>query len=103
MWLHYGVFGFASGILRLAESPLNTGLPGNRWGHSRAIFSFSEVLTIVRGCPYISVLRRADAHRRDGAPLKLHTTSRWERHPTLSEACFDGSPVSGEGTFIGPG
>src|ERR1700752_481192 len=37
-----------------------------------------KLLTIARGCPYISILRRADAHRRDGAPLKLHTTSRWE-------------------------
>ena len=76
-------------LLCFAKSQLNTALP------VRPAFDFpsARVLTTALGPPYISTLRRADAHRRDGAPLKLHTTSRWERHPALSDACFDGSSV----------
>jgi hypothetical protein len=73
-------------LLQREKSTLNTALPAGPVGYPPAIFHSLKLLTIARGCPYISILRRADAHRRDGAPLKLHTTSRWERYPALSDA-----------------
>jgi hypothetical protein len=103
MWLHYGACRLESWPLCCAKSPPYSGPLRPRTARDFLPIRLRSSVDNRRPLLVYNGPRRADAHRRDGAPLKLHRLSVGRASSLAGCRASTALWVTGEGASFAPG